>query len=149
MTFVGGRKIRDALGHARHLLVIEPRRQKPQLRHLGVGRIARHVDQRDVPTGVIEAGCDQVLHAKLAYVAERHRRTSGVLGFHSITSSARAKNIAGTVKPIALAVLRLMTSSNFVGNSTGKSPGLAPLRISTRSHQPRSADYPDRADGLR
>jgi hypothetical protein len=34
---------------------------------------------------------------------------------HSITSSARASNVSGTVRPSALAVLRLMTSSNFVG----------------------------------
>ena len=33
------------------------------------------------------------------------------------------------VRPSALAVLRLMTSSNFVGCSTGRSAGLAPLRI--------------------
>ena len=35
----------------------------------------------------------------------------------------------GMVKPIRLAVLRLTTSSNFVACCTGKSPGLAPLRI--------------------
>ena len=33
------------------------------------------------------------------------------------------------VRPSALAVLRLMTSSNFVGCSTGRSAGFAPLRI--------------------
>ncbi len=33
------------------------------------------------------------------------------------------------VRPSALAVLRLITSSNFVGCSTGRSPGLAPCRI--------------------
>jgi hypothetical protein len=32
------------------------------------------------------------------------------------------------VRPSALAVLRLMTSSNFVGCSTGRSPGLAPFQ---------------------
>jgi len=31
--------------------------------------------------------------------------------------------------PSALAVLRLITSSNLFGNSKGKAPGLAPLRI--------------------
>jgi hypothetical protein len=31
------------------------------------------------------------------------------------------------VRPSALAVFRLMTSSNLVGCSTGRSPGLAPL----------------------
>ena len=35
----------------------------------------------------------------------------------------------GTVRPMALAVLRLMTSSNFVGCSIGRSAGRAPFRI--------------------
>ena len=46
-----------------------------------------------------------------------------------ITSSARRSRDGGIVSPSALAVLRLMISSNFVGCSTGKSAGLAPLRI--------------------
>src|SRR5262249_12406387 len=50
---------------------------------------------------------------------------------HSITSSARASSVGGTSKPSALAVLRLITSSYFVGNCTGKSPGFSPFR--TRS----------------
>ncbi len=48
---------------------------------------------------------------------------------HSMTSSARARIDCGTVRPSALAVLRLTTSSNVVGCSTGRSAGLAPLRI--------------------
>jgi hypothetical protein len=36
---------------------------------------------------------------------------------HSITSSARASSVGGTWMPSALAVLRLMTSSNLVGCS--------------------------------
>src|SRR4029453_1841945 len=48
---------------------------------------------------------------------------------HWITSSARSSTDGGIVTPSALAVLRLMISSNFVGSSTGKSAGLAPLRI--------------------
>ena len=48
---------------------------------------------------------------------------------HSITSSARASIDCGTVRPSAFAVFKLMTSSNFVGCWTGKSAGLAPLRI--------------------
>src|SRR5262249_37153226 len=48
---------------------------------------------------------------------------------HSITSSAAACSVSGTVRPSALAVLRLITSSNVVGCSTGSSDGLAPLRI--------------------
>ena len=43
--------------------------------------------------------------------------------------SASSIPIPGTVRPIALAVFRLSTSSNLVGCSTGRSPGLAPLKI--------------------
>src|SRR5262249_53370970 len=48
---------------------------------------------------------------------------------HSITSSARAKNVSGIMRPNALAVLRLTISSNFVGCSIGRSAGFAPLKI--------------------
>ena len=48
---------------------------------------------------------------------------------HSITSSARARSTGGIVRPSARAVLRLITSSNVVGCSTGRSPGFSPLRI--------------------
>src|SRR2546425_4565699 len=48
---------------------------------------------------------------------------------HSITWSARSSSDCGIVRPSALAVLRLITSSNFVGCSTGRAAGLAPLRI--------------------
>jgi hypothetical protein len=48
---------------------------------------------------------------------------------YSITSSARASNVGGTSRPSALAVLRLMASSNLVGCWTGRSAGLAPLKI--------------------
>ena len=34
---------------------------------------------------------------------------------YSITSSAVASSVGGTARPSAFAVLRLMTSSNFVG----------------------------------
>jgi hypothetical protein len=46
-----------------------------------------------------------------------------------ITSSARRSSDGGIVIPSAWAVFKLMTSSNFVGCSTGKSAGLAPFRI--------------------
>jgi len=36
---------------------------------------------------------------------------------YSITSSARARSVGGTVSPSALAVFRLMTSSNLVGRA--------------------------------
>ena len=48
---------------------------------------------------------------------------------HSITSSARASSVGGQLRPSALAVLRLMTSSNLVGCRTGRSAGFSPLRM--------------------
>src|SRR4029077_11269696 len=44
-----------------------------------------------------------------------------------ITSSAVANSVSGMVRPSALAVLRLITSSNFVGCMTGRSAGFSPL----------------------
>src|SRR5207302_1493725 len=51
--------------------------------------------------------------------------------FHSITSSARCCRNQGTSRPSALALLRLITSSNFVGCSTGISAGFPPCKILT------------------
>jgi hypothetical protein len=48
---------------------------------------------------------------------------------HSITSSARVSSDSGTSIPSALAVFILMTNAKWVGCSTGRSAGWAPLRI--------------------
>ena len=54
-------------------------------------------------------------------------------GFHSVCvdfdSKARSSSACGIVNPSAWAVFKLMTNSNRVGCSMGRSPGLAPLRI--------------------
>ena len=50
-------------------------------------------------------------------------------GRHSITSSATKRKSREIVRPRSFAAFRLMTSSNFVGCSTGNSAGFAPLRI--------------------
>jgi hypothetical protein len=54
---------------------------------------------------------------------------------HSITSSAMALSPGGRVRPSALAVLRLMTSSTFTTCWTGRSLGLA-LLLSLRLINP-------------
>src|SRR5580765_9530 len=46
-----------------------------------------------------------------------------------ITLSALANTFGGIVRPICLAVFRLMMNSNFFGCSTGRSAGLAPFKI--------------------
>ena len=48
---------------------------------------------------------------------------------HWSTSFAWNKTVGGMVRPRALAALRLMTRSNVVGCSMGRSAGLAPFRI--------------------
>ena len=48
---------------------------------------------------------------------------------YSITSSARARSVAGTSRPSDLAVLRLITNSYLVGACTGRSAGFWPLRM--------------------
>src|SRR5262249_10367702 len=48
---------------------------------------------------------------------------------HSITSSARASSAGGTVRPSILGVCALMTSSNLLDCTTGRSAGFAPLRM--------------------
>src|SRR5262245_22817439 len=65
----------------------------------------------------------------------RHRVDQGksvVMPFvlpHLITFSARIITTGGIVSPSALAVFRLISSSNLVGCSTGRSAGLEPFRI--------------------
>jgi hypothetical protein len=54
---------------------------------------------------------------------------SGTWQDHRITSSAWKRSVGGSVRPRACAVLRLITNSNFLGCSTGRSAGVAPLRI--------------------
>ena len=60
------------------------------------------------------------------------RRGSFILSspsHHSITSSARARSVGGTVRPSAFAVLRFMSNSYFDSYSTGRVPGGVPRRI--------------------
>src|SRR5262245_3055964 len=53
------------------------------------------------------------------------------LPVHSIIASARCRKVSGTANPSILAVLRLTTSSNFVGCSIGMSAGDPPCNIFT------------------
>src|SRR6516165_10753750 len=58
---------------------------------------------------------------------------------HSITSSARASSVGGTVRPSAFAVFMLITNSYLVGACTGRSAGFSPLRM--RSTYPAASRY--------
>ena len=47
------------------------------------------------------------------------------LYFHRMTRSALTNTFGGIVRPICFAVFKLITNSNFIGCSTGRSAGLA------------------------
>src|SRR5207253_8212689 len=56
-------------------------------------------------------------------------------GASLITLFARASRSGEIVNPICFAALRFMTNSNFVACCTGKSAGLAPFKILSRSEE--------------
>src|SRR5262249_4274636 len=126
---------------------------------IGFGRGPARVDLHvaaDAPAGLLETlqeraeaglkfpivrsrGQENANEARLLALLRAHReRPRGsraaderdeLAALHSITSSARSRIAVGSSSPIALAVLRLTTNSNFVACSIGKSPAFAPFRI--------------------
>jgi Transcriptional regulatory protein, C terminal len=99
----------------------------------GQARWRVHYIYRVLPTGVFSLLAVVTLASRTNRNPQLHSPSSE--GFWTradaywTTSSARASSDGGIVSPSAFAVLRLITSSNFVGCSMGRSPGLAPLRI--------------------
>jgi hypothetical protein len=70
-----------------------------------------------------QSKCDPSICA----ISDRTQRSK--IRAYSITSSASSCNALGTSTPSNLAVCALMTNSNLVDCTTGKSAGFAPLRI--------------------
>jgi hypothetical protein len=64
-------------------------------------------------------------HSRAAAKCQERSLAAG----HSITSSASNCIELGIARPSALAVLRLMTSSNLVACTTGRSAGFSPLSM--------------------
>src|SRR5262245_54942810 len=106
----------------------------PQLRDDLFRRRARASIKKKSPSLLISTGLG---HARLLRTRSERPRSSRaaeqhdeVAPFHhSITSSARASKVGGTVSPSTFAVRRLMTSSNLIGACTGRSAGCSPLRM--------------------
>jgi hypothetical protein len=48
---------------------------------------------------------------------------------YSVTSSALASSVGGTVRPSIRAICALMTSANLLDCTTGRSAGFSPLRM--------------------
>ena len=69
---------------------------------------------------------DYFLHV---FVIASIHSTSSLAPSHLITRSARNSTDCGIVRLSAFAVFRLITNSNFVGCSTGRSAGFVPFKI--------------------
>jgi hypothetical protein len=65
----------------------------------------------------------------LKKVAATLTKTQLAAVHRSVTSSARASSVGGISRPSVLAVWLLMTSSNLVDCTTGKSAGFAPFKM--------------------
>jgi len=87
--------------------------------------IQRFLNQKRISAGSIRRHKTKLTSAFFRMSAKGQKWTL----LYSITSSALSNSERGMVRPSALAVLRLMTNSNFVGCSTGRSAGLAPFSI--------------------
>jgi hypothetical protein len=85
-------------------------------------RRRRRLTQHSLPGGPLRLYLGRTLHRLIA---------SALPGAfpHSITSSARASSVGGISRPSILAVWALMTSSNLLDCTTGRSAGFAPLRM--------------------
>src|SRR5262249_46569297 len=86
----------------------------------------------------IGRACVQISDYRHPLRVRRERRRRGrrtaeqrdeVAPLHSITSSAAASSLSGTVRPSILAVEALITSSNLLDCTTGKSAGFGLLRM--------------------
>src|SRR5262245_12244277 len=86
------------------------------------GELIQEADPRDLPLLRLNS-------ERCSEHAPTHQRDERSPVHQRMTSSARTRSDCGIVSPRALAVLKLMINSNLVGCSTGKSAGLAPLRI--------------------
>src|SRR5262245_17956967 len=115
----------QSLAERGHTVRIVPRRPRVEKADHWQRRLLRA--RRERPRG--RAGEQQ---EKVTALYGAHSRTElGCAPLHSITLSARRTSPAGISCPIALAVLRLMTSSNLVGCSMGRSTGLPPRKTLT------------------
>src|SRR5262249_2287239 len=91
------------------------------LRLLRLGGQAKRIEQ-----GAKSKDCDFPLHV---FPCSLHSTLLTRPSFHLMTLSALASTFGGIVRPICFAAFKLITNSNFVGCSTGRSAGFAPFKI--------------------
>src|SRR5262245_27086407 len=122
---------------------IGPASIDPQVAALAPSQLAERLCERGepgLPLGIVRGDIREHADAPRAFGllrARRERPRNGraaekryeVAPLHSMTSSARASRLSGTVRPSDLAVFRLIANSYLVGACTGRSAGFSPLRI--------------------
>jgi hypothetical protein len=126
--------LEDADGVASLLQLLMPR-HSPALEVVGFAEALAEPGNK----GRIErSGIDEADHRHRRLLRPRRQRPSDrraaekrdeLAPPHSITSSARASSVGGTVMPNTRAVSALMTNSNLLDCATGRSAGFAPLRM--------------------
>ena len=94
-----------------------------------------NADDRPLPnfSAAFERSPDSAIRGNVTLMSDARNRSFAkcvhVGAVHWSTSSARDSRDWGIVRPMAFAVLRLMTNSNLLGCSIGMSPGFSPFRI--------------------
>jgi hypothetical protein len=78
------------------------------------------------PKEILIASAKRLLQQNLPQAAVSNRSKQQC---YSITSSAVASSVVGMERPSALAAFRLITNSNLVGRSIGRSAALVPPKI--------------------
>ena len=90
-------------------------------------------EEKEAAKAAVDAAAARLARMQFGYrkeEIEQARQEQVVRGIlYSMMSSARASRVGEMLRPRALAVLRLIASSNLVGCWTGRSPGLAPFKI--------------------
>src|SRR5262245_33532797 len=133
----------DQIGHQLRisiLLSLHPARFDRHILALDVARFIQALPEGDHPRsrfGFRQSSADDPDHRHRRLLRSRRQRPrrraaeqrDERAALHSMTSSARCCKNHGTSSPSAFAALRLMTSSNLTGRSTGKSAGFAPFKI--------------------
>ena len=76
-----------------------------------------------------QGSCKKWIESDCLAVEEEINSNSNRFASYLMILSARYSKDCGIVRPICLAVFKLITNSNFVGCCTGRSAGLAPFRI--------------------
>src|SRR5262249_47064689 len=97
---------------------------------MGHGRMERELRRYRLLAPAQPSRTDQIrCCGQLSALCQHAQHTRELKSSYSITASAVASSVLGTVRLSAFAVVRLMTSSYLVGACTGRSDGFSPLRM--------------------